>query len=510
MPVRYGSLPFAEALAFLRAKLNLPTEHWDDLLGAAHDRAFVVAGATKADLLSDLRLAVEKAIGEGQTLRDFRKNFEQIVADRGWTGWTGEGSKAGRAWRARVIYDTNLFTSYSAGRYRQMKAVAEKRPYWRYRHSPASVVPRAEHLAWDGMILRHDDPWWQTHQPPNGFGCKCFVETLAERDLKKHGLAVTPDSDIPYNRDVEKVNRATGEVYTVPEGVDRGWDYAPGASTAEDLDRLNAIKNTKLRALRVTPQPKPLITAKDYQDAGNVISKTLPDGEQDPKACFDELLRRLEKEVGISTPCHTETSTGFGVKIIKQASQRYPDRWTQAADAFGPLNVKGNNKARSWHYTMPATAPAGQKWQIPEFGVTAHQDHAGYIVIRDDISTAVHEYAHRLQAALPSLDRLFQDIHHMRTAGEPLKRLRDLFPASGYKVTEVTREDKYINAYQGKEYANRGALEVMTMAFQYVLGVSSSGVPATDAKHILNFKEFYTRDRELFDFVIGVLFNWRP
>ncbi len=93
MPVNYGSLPFAEALAFLRGKLNLPTERWDDLTGAAHDRAFVVAGAMQADLLMDLRAAVEKAIEQGTTLETFRQDFKKIVADRGWTGWTGEGSK---------------------------------------------------------------------------------------------------------------------------------------------------------------------------------------------------------------------------------------------------------------------------------------------------------------------------------------------------------------------------------------------------------------------------------
>lgn len=170
MPVNYyGSLPFAEALAFFRAKLNLPTQHWDDLLGAAHDRAFVVAGAMHADLLADLRAAVDRAIADGTTFESFRKDFERIVAERGWTGWTGENTKGGQAWRARTIYDTNLFTSYSAGRHRQMKEVADRRPYWRYRHSPASVVPRPEHLAWDGVILRHDDPWWSTHYPPCGW-----------------------------------------------------------------------------------------------------------------------------------------------------------------------------------------------------------------------------------------------------------------------------------------------------------------------------------------------------
>jgi hypothetical protein len=46
--------PFAEQLAFFRQKLNLPTEAWDDITLAAHDRAFVVAGAQGADLLADL------------------------------------------------------------------------------------------------------------------------------------------------------------------------------------------------------------------------------------------------------------------------------------------------------------------------------------------------------------------------------------------------------------------------------------------------------------------------
>ncbi|MFZ1326805.1 MAG: hypothetical protein WAT67_12445, partial [Candidatus Contendobacter sp.] len=57
-----------------------------------------------------------------------------------------------RAWRARVIYETNLQTSYAAGRYQQMKAIAGKRPYWRYRHNDAVVHPREEHLAWDGKM----------------------------------------------------------------------------------------------------------------------------------------------------------------------------------------------------------------------------------------------------------------------------------------------------------------------------------------------------------------------
>ena len=166
---------------------------------------------------------------EGTTIETFRKDFRQIVAQRGWTGWTGQGTKAGEAWRTRVIYDTNLFTSYSAGRFKQMKAAAKVRPYWRYRQSPASTDPRKEHLAWDGLILKHDDPFWAAHTPPNGFGCKCFIETLAERDMKKQGLTETPEGKIPYNgKDPD-----TG----LPQGVGKGWDYQPGKTWFPDMDK---------------------------------------------------------------------------------------------------------------------------------------------------------------------------------------------------------------------------------------------------------------------------------
>ncbi len=174
---------------------------------------------------------MDKAQSQGTTYQTFKKDFEKIVAERGWTGWTGEGSKGGRAWRARVIYETNLYTSYSAGRFQQMKEVANSRPYWRYRHSDAVTTPRPEHAAWNGKILRHDDPWWAAHAPPNGFGCKCYVETLAARDLKKLGIE-PPTADagkkMPFNGTVKHINKKTGEVIELPEGVDKGWDYQPG------------------------------------------------------------------------------------------------------------------------------------------------------------------------------------------------------------------------------------------------------------------------------------------
>ena len=223
--VSHTRLPFAEQIEFFRSKLDLPTRAWTDIWQDEHDRAFVVAGAAHADLVADLRGAVDKAIADGTTLATFRKDFDSIVAKHGWS------YNGGRDWRTRVIYSTNLRTSYAAGRYQQMKDVAEHRPFWRYRHSHASKDPRHDHLAWDGLILRHDDPWFDTHYPPGGWGCKCYIETLAERDLKRLGKDGPDAAPAVRTRTVTVGAKGPSpRTVTVPVGIDPGWAYAPGKS----------------------------------------------------------------------------------------------------------------------------------------------------------------------------------------------------------------------------------------------------------------------------------------
>lgn len=46
-------------------------------------------------------------------------------------------------------------------------------------------------------MLRHDDPWWQTHYSMNGWGGNCYVEALTGRDLKWTGKV--PDKAPPVN-----------------------------------------------------------------------------------------------------------------------------------------------------------------------------------------------------------------------------------------------------------------------------------------------------------------------
>ncbi|MDD5271090.1 MAG: phage minor head protein [Methylovulum sp.] len=244
MAINYGSIPFDQQVAYFNAKKPLPSTSWNDLQREMHDTTFVVAGAVKADLLADLHEAMSKAHELGTTLAKFRKDFADIVAKRGWTGWTGEGSDEGVAWRTRVIYETNLRTSYQAGRWQQIQAVQSSRPYLMYKHSHAVLTARAEHLAWDGLIMPMDSPWVKTHYPPNGYGCKCTMFTLSERDLQRLGKPIDPNTTewtdpttgkrystvLPNDGTYDWKDPKTGDWHTFPKGIQPYWDYTPGAS----------------------------------------------------------------------------------------------------------------------------------------------------------------------------------------------------------------------------------------------------------------------------------------
>lgn len=218
----YGSLPFAEMVRFFLRKLNLTTDHWTDIYTREHDWSFVVAGANRDALVTDFRAAVDKAITEGTTLEEFRQDFDRIVAAHGWD------YNGGRDWRSRVIYETNLNTAYAAGRYEQLQAA----PYWQYVHADWVTNPRHQHLAWDGLVLRRDDPWWQTHYPPNGWGCQCSVRGLWPRDLAamgKDGPDEAPEVHL-VERLIGQRNPRGPRLVLVPAGIDPGFEYIPGSS----------------------------------------------------------------------------------------------------------------------------------------------------------------------------------------------------------------------------------------------------------------------------------------
>ena len=217
--VVFGGVKAEEAIANIRQKLDIPTKSFNNMLGAANAKGFTVAGATKIDLLSDLHAAVTKSIDKGLTLADFRKDFDEIVTKHGWQ------FKGHTAWRTRVIYDTNRRTAHMAGRWQQIQRAKENRPYLIYKIIDDDRT-RDPHRNWNNTVLPVNHKFWNSHYPPNGWGCRCSVRGASESDLERRGLSVTTAPKIKLQN---RIDSNTGEFFgKVPEGVDTGWNYNVG------------------------------------------------------------------------------------------------------------------------------------------------------------------------------------------------------------------------------------------------------------------------------------------
>ena len=236
------NLPPAEAVEPFRAKGFRIGFDWRDTAAAEHLRDFTVAKATELDVLEVVREAVDEALAEGTTLTQFETGLEPLLREKGWWGrkrmldpLTGEVRTAqlGSFWRLRTIFDTNLRTSYARGRWERIERVAEERPWLRY-VAVLDEYTRPDHMTWHGTILRWDDPWWQTHYPPNGWRCRCLVQQLADDELGEFGL--TPSGGPPpgSTRTRPWTNKGTGETIQVPVGIDPGFGHNVGLLAPAD------------------------------------------------------------------------------------------------------------------------------------------------------------------------------------------------------------------------------------------------------------------------------------
>jgi hypothetical protein len=132
-----------------------------------------------------------------------------------------------------------------------------------YRIGP-SVHHRQEHLSWDGLILPKDDPWWDSHFPPNGWGCKCYTRAVSEARLKRYqaqGIPTAPRLDgtgggtIPAKTKAPPVkyktyfNERKGTIEQVPEGVDPAFNWHVGkvSRKAPAEHKLQAARNRYIK-----------------------------------------------------------------------------------------------------------------------------------------------------------------------------------------------------------------------------------------------------------------------
>ena len=256
-------LPPEEAIRYFEGKGLKLTDDWRELWQEQHAKAFTVARLAKLDVLQDIYTALQTALKDGSTERDFIKKLTPILQAKGWWGQaidkttgevlqtydpaTGRPVEWGSPRRLKLIYRQNMQTAYMAGRYRQQQELATAtgqgaRPYWQYLAVRDSRT-RPTHAALHGRVWRADDPIWNSLYPPNGWNCRCRVRALSESRMKKEGLTAEssdgqlvtmqvsagklPDGtpDLREVTGIRIIDRDGKPAVMLP---DAGWSYNPG------------------------------------------------------------------------------------------------------------------------------------------------------------------------------------------------------------------------------------------------------------------------------------------
>lgn len=522
-----------EALKHLTGKRSHISFAWQDTASYEHAVSFTVAKMMDEDMLAETRAAMTDALANGTDFATFQKRLKPYLMARGWWGQavmgdpdTGEIQKVqlGSTRRLRTIYHTNLHTAYAAGQWERIQRNKKLFPYLKYIPSDAAE-PRESHKPFYGMVLPVDDPFWSTHFPPNGWGCKCNVRALTREQAEKTGI-----SKSPVLKDVEHINTRTGEVEYYPEGVNPSFAHNPGdrlgallqmaqekhgdafaRGLLDDLERLQAHMSTQ----RIFKDSASIIAEGErlYEKYQDILGAAIQRG-----AGHEAIAEIMQREGVVTGEAARVVGAKADVDEVIEILRRYPADWVQKSNEAGVTAVQSmNNRAFARIYPNISAAriqkiidddlmiekalkqAAISKQIKPGDTATLLMRNIGHRDVATRLSTHLHEFGHRLQAVMPELDALFARYWELRTKGEPMEKLAEILPGR-FRADELTKKDAFPHPYWGKIYGDEDdpqPKEMLTMSFQALLGGDRE---LFDLLH---------SDEALFRFTLAVLTRWR-
>jgi hypothetical protein len=221
-------------------------------------------------------------------------------------------------------------------------------------------------------------------------------------------------------------------------GADLRWGESISKATSNPLPAEERIRELEIELEEVARGPGPVIGR---------------------KAELRAEIRALKKQIGAQraraiAQAIAEVRPGFGEGKLsgKRGSSRLNPLLDAAVECLPKEWTDGQKKPNLRAVT----------------GRASYCDADKQVNCRDgDYSTMLHEFGHFLEYHVPGITEAEKAFHEERTEGEPLVKLKDLLPHSGYKRDEKTKEDRFSDPYVGKVYGY-DAWEILTMGLQLV------------------------------------------
>lgn len=234
-------LAAAEALEWLQQLADLPEDGLEEsilqMVEEEHQAAVVITDALIVDNASKILDAVSDAIKTGKIPEKFDSDagLRQLIT----TGMDNHDP--------RVAFQATLRTAYAAGREQRIDE-DDRTTHLLYRSMQDGRV-RDSHAKLNGTVLPKGDPFWKSFSPPLGWRCRCTTIPLDARGVDKlraKGAAIKEVA--PEFETNNYVNKKTGAVSKVPEGVTPGFEHKK--SSKEGLRVLKDALEYKINWLK--------------------------------------------------------------------------------------------------------------------------------------------------------------------------------------------------------------------------------------------------------------------
>ncbi|TCT39615.1 phage head morphogenesis protein [Martelella mediterranea] len=261
-----------EVTRYFDSKGSVPTFDWRDIAPDEHAFTFTVAKTAGFDVLDDIHDELARAVRDQVPFEEFRQSLTPTLQKKGWWGRaiatdpkTGVPDivQLGSPHRLKTIYWANTRTAYAAGEWERTQRNKAFLPFILYQRTIARD-PRDEHLGFVGIVLPVEHPFWETHYPPNGWGCECTVRQISRREAI--ALGWSEDQEEPVVVFENWKNKRTGKTEKVPRGIDPGWAQNPGKNRAKNVssflsDRVAALPGNRRTAAIEDIVGSPLLKA---------------------------------------------------------------------------------------------------------------------------------------------------------------------------------------------------------------------------------------------------------
>jgi hypothetical protein len=180
------TLPFEEAVAFMKSRVPVTKTEWSALEPKLRFRAFTVARLAQLDYINAARQILYKALETGKGTAETYKQWQTLQT------LAQDNTLQLRPGYWENVFRTNTQSAYVAGKLMQFQN--DPPPAWRLLvidDSRTSDICRG--LLWEGksdLVLAADHPFWKTFGfPPYHYQCRTGLQAVYKNQIN-HGVQV--------------------------------------------------------------------------------------------------------------------------------------------------------------------------------------------------------------------------------------------------------------------------------------------------------------------------------